>query len=446
MTSVATYLRDGLLVASVAIGLVFWSCVEVHALVNGQVVVVADQEYRGLVEVGACSGVLLTNRVVLSAAHCMEFIKAPSDLRVNAKWGAQPGASGQSRTAVKFVPFQSPTDPEPGSPPDVVVIILNAPIAVNSTWRGFKQRVWPGPYNPNDLNGRNIDTCGLGLVRFANPVTRERATQGDGEYRCGRAAVFDVSGKAYKLNMLNGAGIGGGDSGGPSFLYTPQGLILTGVHSQCDSWGLVPGMGMDSMWSFVTSSAGCKDAMFGLVWGPIQEVVAESERLPVDPNEREPIPPPGVSADSGKLTNKRPPSPFTPVPEPPGQTRIPNPHPGQVPNPGVSPGSSMSSKAGTPSAGAITGPPSTAARPPLCQPGYVFRLARPQDLVCVQPASRDRVAQENRTAAERSLPGGHCQPGYVWRDAFDGDGVCVTPGIRDLVHRENRTADSRRAQ
>src|SRR5262249_11321211 len=33
-----------------------------------------------------------------------------------------------------------------------------------------------------------------------------------------------------------------------------------------------------------------------------------------------------------------------------------------------------------------------------CKSGYVWRVARPTDLVCVTPKSRERVAEENRTA------------------------------------------------
>ena len=98
-----------------------------------------------------------------------------------------------------------------------------------------------------------------------------------------------------------------------------------------------------------------------------------------------------------------------------------------------------------PSKGAI---PSTAS---TCSPGYVWREARPNDLVCVTPGSRARVAEENRTASTRVQPGGGaygpntCRGGYVWREAFSGDLVCVNPEIRTLVAQENQLASSRLA-
>jgi hypothetical protein len=83
-----------------------------------------------------------------------------------------------------------------------------------------------------------------------------------------------------------------------------------------------------------------------------------------------------------------------------------------------------------------------------CKPGFVWRVARPSDLVCVAPSSRERAAGENATAGERVVPGGAygpntCRPGHVWREAFLGDSVCVTPGVRDLVREENRLAATR---
>jgi hypothetical protein len=87
--------------------------------------------------------------------------------------------------------------------------------------------------------------------------------------------------------------------------------------------------------------------------------------------------------------------------------------------------------------------PGTAA---TCKSGFVWRVARVDDLVCVTPESRARVAEENRTAASKAQSGGVCRQGYVWREAFNGDGVCVSPAIREIVLQENRSAGSRRAQ
>ena len=85
-----------------------------------------------------------------------------------------------------------------------------------------------------------------------------------------------------------------------------------------------------------------------------------------------------------------------------------------------------------------------------CAPGFVWRTARSDDLVCVMPASRDLVAQENRTAPQRWSPGGAygaatCITGFVWREAFVGDTVCVTPKRRADVQQENQIGAAHRA-
>ena len=108
----------------------------------------------------------------------------------------------------------------------------------------------------------------------------------------------------------------------------------------------------------------------------------------------------------------------------------------------------------SPGSGVLTGGPSNAvlawaASQAHCKPGYVPRLTRNADLVCVTSDSRAQVFAENRTAASRVQPGGGaygpntCMMGYVWRDAYNGDGVCVTPARRDQVHLENRLAPTR---
>ncbi|MCA9270544.1 MAG: hypothetical protein KDA41_18810, partial [Planctomycetales bacterium] len=81
--------------------------------------------------------------------------------------------------------------------------------------------------------------------------------------------------------------------------------------------------------------------------------------------------------------------------------------------------------------------------PRRCKSGFVWREAKPDDYICVPPASRTRTAQENAQAASRRDPNGAygpntCVAGYVWREAFDGDVVCVTPEVRATVREENR--------
>ncbi|MDV3243075.1 MAG: hypothetical protein LOY00_15120 [Methylocaldum sp.] len=91
---------------------------------------------------------------------------------------------------------------------------------------------------------------------------------------------------------------------------------------------------------------------------------------------------------------------------------------------------------------------SVAQDPRDCLPGYVWRAARADDLVCVIPQSRPLAADENAKAPFRREPGPrdgvyYCLSGFVWREAYEGDTVCVTPAARQRVWEENALAASR---
>jgi hypothetical protein len=88
--------------------------------------------------------------------------------------------------------------------------------------------------------------------------------------------------------------------------------------------------------------------------------------------------------------------------------------------------------------------------PATCLSGFVWRAAASTDLVCVPPEARDRVAEENATAAERWRGGAEgrrsCKRAYVYREAYPGDDVCVTRESHDLVAEEDALGPSRRVQ
>src|SRR5262245_8031933 len=82
----------------------------------------------------------------------------------------------------------------------------------------------------------------------------------------------------------------------------------------------------------------------------------------------------------------------------------------------------------------IWGPPVSKAGG--CIPGYVERLAIPDDHVCVTLQTHQQTQLDNSLARDRRDPKGGaykadtCLSGYVWRDIFEGDHVCVTPETR----------------
>lgn len=88
--------------------------------------------------------------------------------------------------------------------------------------------------------------------------------------------------------------------------------------------------------------------------------------------------------------------------------------------------------------------------PDKCKAGFVWRLARPTDHVCVTPATAQQVITDNALAEDRrNLNGGlygpdTCLVGYVWRDAFLNDHVCVTGATRDQAAYDNSQAQARK--
>ena len=92
-----------------------------------------------------------------------------------------------------------------------------------------------------------------------------------------------------------------------------------------------------------------------------------------------------------------------------------------------------------------------------CKPGFVWRLATSNDLVCVGVWTRRQTRIQNMTAAShqhrvlRPIGGHHprptarfaCNAGYVTRNAAPGDNVCVLPSVIRDVTAENAKAEER---
>ncbi|GAA2271987.1 hypothetical protein GCM10010430_67370 [Kitasatospora cystarginea] len=83
--------------------------------------------------------------------------------------------------------------------------------------------------------------------------------------------------------------------------------------------------------------------------------------------------------------------------------------------------------------------------PNTCRQGYVWRVARASDLVCVTPQTRADTATDNSLAPGRTLPNGYCREGYVWRVGWGADDLtCVTVKARAQAQSDNQQADDRR--
>lgn len=91
-----------------------------------------------------------------------------------------------------------------------------------------------------------------------------------------------------------------------------------------------------------------------------------------------------------------------------------------------------------------------------CLKGYVWREASPTDYVCVLPWVKQQAKLDNEQAAKRRVLSGYrvtpmgspyalstCKQGFVRRQAYPGDDVCVTPATRAQVVQDNNMAKSR---
>jgi uncharacterized protein YraI len=95
----------------------------------------------------------------------------------------------------------------------------------------------------------------------------------------------------------------------------------------------------------------------------------------------------------------------------------------------------------------VAAPPTPQPPSGTCKDGYVFRLARSSDNICVPPASKTQSDADNAAADSRKIVNVYgsdaCVEGYVWREAFTGDHVCVTTAVHSQAAADNAAAASR---
>lgn len=91
----------------------------------------------------------------------------------------------------------------------------------------------------------------------------------------------------------------------------------------------------------------------------------------------------------------------------------------------------------------VAAPPTPLPPSGTCKDGYVYRLIRNSDKVCVPPTSKAQADADNAAASSRRVAANTCVSGYVWREAFSGDYVCVTPATRAQAAADNAAAASR---
>lgn len=180
-------------------------------IINGTTIPAPDSGMVVVYGTGGCTGTLLTNDWILTAAHCLSSGNLGSPSTITVVYGSQQ-KTGDWAAA----------HPSVASGVDVALIHVGSPFVHKGLSYGYARGIYAG--STASLVGKQLTCMGYGANAFDQ--------SGFGTLRLGLIGVGSAEGPGYRVNAnAQGQVQWHGDSGGSCMLDVQGGRLITGVQS-----------------------------------------------------------------------------------------------------------------------------------------------------------------------------------------------------------------------